>query len=545
MKVFISYSRHDEAAVRALAGDLERARVQVWLDEDLGGGDAWWSTIIGEILDCSVFIFALSDQSIYSKPCRAELGYAQLLGLPILPVQIGELTSYRIDPIFNVQMVDYRTPTAATGFALMGALHGHAAHRGALPDPVPEPPPIPYEYLQRIGTSIHGNDELPPSVQRQILSELRGALDDEDEASVLGDVRHLLLALRRRPDVTYPIASEIDATLGDAGDGSATAAGPQGQRPVSPVASSPPVPQPVYATATGPAAETYPPAGVPSRPPNTAAKPVERAPWLLALRQRNAAVCETWISALLILPALVFYATVPYGYEVWTVHWLVTKLPAELYLVAVVAILGRTHKRRALAIALALLGAVIERALVAPLYSQHIPGHPYFYSDDFYAGMNADFQNGSAGASGKALFFAYASMILLVAAWGVARRRNRLWLIGIPVSLLIISAAWAVAYQPRQLLIEGPWLSNRVFDIGVFVVCCLACWGFDAWGTSRNARSQPRALPTESDAPIRWAGLAAWSGVVVVLTILGLLLVRPPAQPVCFTAEVYRECEIR
>ena len=87
MKVFISYSRHDERAVTSLVGDLQRARVEVWLDEQLGGGESWWTAILEEIRGCAVFLFALSDRSLFSKPCRAELGYAQDLGLPILPVQ--------------------------------------------------------------------------------------------------------------------------------------------------------------------------------------------------------------------------------------------------------------------------------------------------------------------------------------------------------------------------------------------------------------------------------------------------------------------------
>jgi hypothetical protein len=216
VKVFISYSRRDETAARSLADDLrQRARVQVWMDEQLGGGDAWWTAILNEISECTVFIFALSTDSLYSKPCRAELGYAQALGLPILPVQIGEISSYRADPIFSKQLIDYRTPTAATGFALMGALNEHASHHTDLPDPLPEAPPIPYEYLQRLGASIHDTTTvLSPLVQAQILFELRSALSEENDPSVLDDVRKLLRALRGRNDVTYPIAREIDTVVG-------------------------------------------------------------------------------------------------------------------------------------------------------------------------------------------------------------------------------------------------------------------------------------------------------------------------------------------
>ena len=196
-----------------MVSDLQRARVQVWLDDELGGGDAWWSEILEQIRGCTVFLFALSDNSLHSKPCRAELGYAQELGLPILPVQIGELSSYRVDPIFSRQLIDYRKPTSA-GFELMGALHEQAARRSDLPDPLPEGPPIPYEYLQRLGASIHDAAVLAPSVQAQMLFELRNALTEEDDSTVVDDIRTLLGVLRRRTDVTYAIASEIDTILG-------------------------------------------------------------------------------------------------------------------------------------------------------------------------------------------------------------------------------------------------------------------------------------------------------------------------------------------
>jgi hypothetical protein len=39
VKVFISYSRHDEAASRSLVGRPSARWMQVWLDEKLGGGE--------------------------------------------------------------------------------------------------------------------------------------------------------------------------------------------------------------------------------------------------------------------------------------------------------------------------------------------------------------------------------------------------------------------------------------------------------------------------------------------------------------------------
>jgi sugar lactone lactonase YvrE len=214
MKVFVSYSRNDERAVSSLVSDLRRARIDAWIDEELSGGDAWWSAILAQIRGCDVFLFALSERSLYSKPCRAELGYAQDLKLPILPVQVGEVSSYRADPLFSRQLIDYRNPTGAAGFALMGALNQHADQRAELPDPLPATPPIPYEYLQRLGAQVHDPAALTPPMQAQMLFELRNALHEEHDETAVEDIRRQLAALRRRSDVTYAIASEIDAILG-------------------------------------------------------------------------------------------------------------------------------------------------------------------------------------------------------------------------------------------------------------------------------------------------------------------------------------------
>src|ERR1700754_408551 len=205
MKVFISYSRDDEAAVISLVNDLQQARVGIWLDKHLGGGQAWWSEILDEIRSATVFLFAISDKSLKSTPCRNELEYAQALGLPVLPVQIGEVASYRIGEIFTLHAIDYREPTAATGLALMQSLRDSADQFDGLPDPMPEPPPIPYEYLHRLGAAIRGRKTLHLDAQRQIVLELRFALREEDEPSAREETRTLLEELRGRKDVLYTV----------------------------------------------------------------------------------------------------------------------------------------------------------------------------------------------------------------------------------------------------------------------------------------------------------------------------------------------------
>lgn len=213
MKIFVSYSRQDDDAVRSLAEDLARARQQVWLDHELSGGDAWWPEILAQIRASAVFVFALSDDSLRSKPCRAELGYAEALGLPILPVQVGKVSAYRTDPIFTKQLVDYRDSTRSSGIALVSALHERGLESRELPDPLPEPPPIPYEYLLRLGAAVRGNAKLAPATQESMVARLREALQDEDDPDVGEEIRELCRTLRTRREITDAVARDIDTIL--------------------------------------------------------------------------------------------------------------------------------------------------------------------------------------------------------------------------------------------------------------------------------------------------------------------------------------------
>jgi len=214
VSIFISYSTADGDAVRTLVSDLEFARQQVWLDQDLTGGDAWWAKILEQIRKADVFVLALSDKSLRSKPCQAEITYARALGIPILPIQISEVESYRVDPIFSMQMVDYREPTVRTGIRLLLALQDLAAQRQPLPEQLPDPPRIPYEYLQKLGQTIEGEATIRYSDQAGILIQLRQGLRDEDDETVRSDIRKLLRDLRRRPEVAFQTVTEIDAILG-------------------------------------------------------------------------------------------------------------------------------------------------------------------------------------------------------------------------------------------------------------------------------------------------------------------------------------------
>jgi serine/threonine kinase PknH len=211
MTLFISYSSRDHAALEKVRAALQRAHLQVWLDEELRGGEVWWNTILEEIRGCDVFIVALSKNYLESKPCQAELRYAQALHRSILPVQIGPMDSMRVNPLAAVQAIDYQS--IDTGIELVAAVHARKAKVEPLPSPLPAPPPVPFEYLMRLDTAIAA-PELSPHEQAQLLSDLKNGLEtDGNEPSARRDLTQLLIRLRERPDVTWKIRTDVDNVL--------------------------------------------------------------------------------------------------------------------------------------------------------------------------------------------------------------------------------------------------------------------------------------------------------------------------------------------
>jgi serine/threonine kinase PknH len=213
MALFISYSSRDRSTVDALTSALRRGQQQVWFDQELGGGDAWWNKILEQIRSCEVFIVALSNNWLQSKPSQSELRYAKALNRPILPVRIGEVDSMRVNPLAALQIIDYRDPTVDAGIQLVTAVHGLRSKPVPLPDPLPEEPPVPFAYITRLGNTL-AEKELSPQQQLQLLVELRSGLDEDgDDPSARSDIAQLLRMLRLRHDVTYRTRNEIDNVL--------------------------------------------------------------------------------------------------------------------------------------------------------------------------------------------------------------------------------------------------------------------------------------------------------------------------------------------
>ncbi|WP_172831720.1 sensor domain-containing protein [Mycobacterium asiaticum] len=241
LAIFISYSSQDRTSLEALTTALKRAQQKVWFDQELGGGDAWWNAILEQIRSSDVFIVALSNNWLQSKPSQAELRYAQALNRPILPVQVGPVDSVRVNPVSTLQIIDYQNPTVDAGIQLVTAIHALATKDAPLPSPLPEEPPLPFGYIMRLGNTL-SEKELTPAQQLQLLVELRSGLDEDgSDPSARSDIAQLLRMLRMRHDVTYRTRTEIDNVLAEieAKDGPPGGA-PAAKTPSAPVASAPP-----------------------------------------------------------------------------------------------------------------------------------------------------------------------------------------------------------------------------------------------------------------------------------------------------------------
>lgn len=219
MDVFVSYARADVAAVRGLTDDIALGDHRVWFDRDLHGGDDWWRRILERVRECSVVVFALSEHSLRSQVCRAELDYAEALGVPVVPIQVGAVESVATSRVARYHVIDGREQGSAVGYRVMAALAAGTARRTPLPDPMPPEPEVPFAYLAALARRIDA-PELRPIEQAAIIGQLRHALRDETDDGARGDARRLLAALRGHPECTWGNAQEIDTIL----DGFAAAA---------------------------------------------------------------------------------------------------------------------------------------------------------------------------------------------------------------------------------------------------------------------------------------------------------------------------------
>lgn len=194
---------------------------------------------------------------------------------------------------------------------------------------------------------------------------------------------------------------------------------------------------------------------------------------------RRASATEAAVSALLLAPTLPAYLFV------WDVEWsspyAVWGLFAWLgvYFVVVAAIFARSEARRWQAAGCAIAAVLLDRGLRAL---------PVFELTEWSLGLF--------------LMAWVGSMTLFVAAWGLARRMRRSWLLGLipsAVVSVVVATLWYLSDSPATP--AGYWLR----DVGTFAVGCLLCWAFDRLPGSTSRTSVAGSPPTD-ERPVRGFG---------------------------------------
>jgi WD40 repeat protein len=208
-QVFVSYARGDARRVDALVEGLRQLRYDVWLDQELTGGQAWWDAVLSQIRASSAVLVAVSPAALESVAVRREYEYGHAVGRPLLPVIVDGVPLETLPSLLApLQVVDYRQPGVKNAFALAAALAALPAPQ-ALPQPLPDPPPIPISYLS--GLKEHSQAAtLSLDEQLALIGRLKAALGRASEREAAEEV---LRSLQNRNDLYQVSAQEIESLL--------------------------------------------------------------------------------------------------------------------------------------------------------------------------------------------------------------------------------------------------------------------------------------------------------------------------------------------
>ena len=95
--IFVSYSHRDAKKVYEFISILQ-TKYNVWFDEGIHFGREWDEEIVSKIDGCSLFIYAITDNSLNSKNCKDEIAFAKQNDIPFLNVIMDDV---ELPSIFN------------------------------------------------------------------------------------------------------------------------------------------------------------------------------------------------------------------------------------------------------------------------------------------------------------------------------------------------------------------------------------------------------------------------------------------------------------
>lgn len=203
--VFLSYARADKHLARPLVEGLRMLGHQVWVDEDVTGGQAWWDLILETLRNADVVVAAVSERALDSHACVRERSYASALGKPILPVLIEPVMPDLLPPeLAKIHFVEYRTPDVPAALRLAAAMS--KVQPVPLPDVLPPPPLVPFSSLSELSQRVRA-ESLNLDEQYALVARLRAALQRSEERVA---ATAILQRLERRDDLFATVAKEID-----------------------------------------------------------------------------------------------------------------------------------------------------------------------------------------------------------------------------------------------------------------------------------------------------------------------------------------------
>ena len=88
--IFLSYSRADRALAEQFVAAAKQRGVDVWFDENIGGGEDWRQVIVDALGSSKALVILFSDHSNASTQLIKELAIADKMNKRVIPVLIAE-----------------------------------------------------------------------------------------------------------------------------------------------------------------------------------------------------------------------------------------------------------------------------------------------------------------------------------------------------------------------------------------------------------------------------------------------------------------------
>ena len=210
-KIFISYSRNDDGTSSEIASDVKRLGNEVWLDQELSGGQEWWDQILTNIRDSDIIIVVISEDSLNSDACEREYKYALALGKPVIPVMIDKSVSTKLLPreLASLEIVDFTVSDKEAAISLARAI-SMAPSPTSLPNPLPLAPEVPISYLGELSERVNSSETLSAEEQATLLVDVKTSFRN---ATTSTEGRALLEKMLTRKDLLASIAEEIKEAL--------------------------------------------------------------------------------------------------------------------------------------------------------------------------------------------------------------------------------------------------------------------------------------------------------------------------------------------